>query len=281
MTVSQDWLERQYWADVIAVRPERKIDQQIADSRTVRDSHQATIDLRYGSDERQRLDLFCPEGQGPWPMLVFIHGGYWQLGSKNDWAFLAPGWLRRGVAFASLGYRLLPAVTLQDVVGDIQAGLIYLGENAQALRLNVSRVVVSGISAGAHLAAMAVTEKTAAPGQLAPIAGVLLSGVYDPRPLEGTTPGAALKDAMSSDLARISPLGRPRPAHCGCLIAWGADETAVFHTQSQTLAAHWANLGVAAKTRALQDTNHYTVVDSLLAGQPGPVGEFVAEHLGG
>ena len=281
MTGSLDWRERQYWSDVLAVRPDRKIDQQIADSRTVRDSHAATIDLRYGSDERQRLDLFCPEGAGPWPMLVFIHGGYWQFGSKDDWAFLAPGWLQKGVAFASLGYRLLPAVTLQDVVGDIHAGLHYLGENAQALRLNVSRVVVSGISAGAHLAAMVVTEKTAAPGQLAPIAGVLLSGVYDLRPLEGTTPGASLKDAMSSDLARISPLGRPPPSRCGCLIAWGADETTVFRTQSQTLAAHWANWGVTAKTQSLQDTNHYTVVDSLLAGQPGPVGEFVAEHLGG
>ncbi len=281
MTESLDWRERQYWSDVLAVRPDRKIDQHIADSRTGRDSLPATIDLRYGSDERQRRDLFCPEGEGPWPMLVFIHGGYWQFGSKDDWAFLAPGWLQKGVAFASLGYRLLPAVTLQDVVGDIYAGLHYLGENAQALRLNVSRVVVSGISAGAHLAAMVVTEKTAAPGLLAPIAGVLLSGVYDPRPLEGTTPGAGLEDAESSDLARISPLGRPPPSRCSCLIAWGADETTVFHTQSQTLAAHWANWGVTAETRVVQDTNHFTVVDSLLAGQPGPVGEFVAEHLGG
>ena len=281
MTGSLDWRERQYWSDVLAVRPDRKIDQQIADSRIVRDSHPATIDLRYGSDERQRLDLFCPEGEGPWPMLVFIHGGYWQFGSKDDWAFLAPGWLQKGVAFASLGYRLLPAVTLQDVVGDIHAGLHYLGENAQALRLNVSRVVVSGISAGAHLAAMVVTEKTAVPGQLAPIAGVLLSGVYDPRPLEGTTPGAGLEDAELLDLAGISPLGRPPPSRCCCLIAWGADETTVFRAQSQTLAAHWSNWGVAAETRALPDTNHFTVVDSLLAGQPGPVAGFVAEHLGG
>ncbi len=61
MTASPDWLERQYWADVVAVRPDRKIDKQIADSRRFRDSHAATIDLCYGNDKRQRLDLFSPE----------------------------------------------------------------------------------------------------------------------------------------------------------------------------------------------------------------------------
>ncbi len=281
MTASLDWLERQYWADVLAVRPDRKIDKQIADSRTVREleSHAATIDLPYGTDQRQRLDLFTPDGDGPWPLLVFIHGGYWQLGSKDDWSFLAPGWMQKDVAVATLGYRLLPAVTLEDVVGDVRAGLDYLAENAEALKLDVSRVLVTGVSAGAHLAAMAVTEEDAATNQLSPGAAVLLSGVYDLRPLEGTTPGAALKNLKTSDLLRISPLGRSPPSDCCCLIAWGADETAVFHNQSRTLAAHWSNWGVTAPAMSLQNTNHFTVVDSLLAGRPGPVGEFVEEYL--
>ena len=283
MTASLDWLERQYWADVVAVRPDAKIDQQIADSRVIRESaeHAATIDLCYGHDERQRLDLFSPEGEGPWPLLVFIHGGYWQLGSKDAWSFLAPGWMQKGVAVATLGYRLVPAVTLEDVAGDVRAALDYLAENAEALKLDVSRVLVSGVSAGAHLAAMAVTEEDSAASQLSPVAALLLSGVYDPRPLAGTTPGAALKDLKSFNLSCISPLGRPPPSDCCCLIAWGADETAVFHNQSRALAAHWANWGVSATAMSLQDTNHYTVVDNLLAGRLGPVGEFVDEHLCG
>ena len=279
MTVSLDWLERQYWADVLAVRPDTKIDQQIADSRRFRDAHAATIDLCYGHDERQRLDLFAPEGEGPWPLLVFIHGGYWQLGSKDAWSFLAPGWIQKGVAFVTLGYRLVPAVTLEDIVADVRAALDYLAENAPALKLDVSRVLVSGVSAGAHLAAMAVTEEDSAASQLSPVAAVLLSGVYDPGPLAGTTPGDALKDLKSFNLSCISPLGRPPPADCCCLIAWGADETAVFHSQSRLLAAHWANWGVTAATISLPDTNHFTVVDNLLAGKPGPVGEFVDEYL--
>jgi arylformamidase len=284
VTASLDWLERQYWADVVAVRPDTKIDQQIADSRVVRESeaHAATIDLCYGNDERQRLDLFCPEGEGPWPLLVFIHGGYWQLGSKDAWAFLAPGWIQKRVAVANLGYRLVPAVTLEDVAGDVRAALDYLAANAKDLRLDISRVMVTGVSAGAHLAAMAVTAENLSTHQLSPIGAVLLSGVYDPRPLEGTTPGAALSNSTLSDLSRFSPLGRPPPpSDCYCLIAWGADETTVFHTQSRLLAAHWENWGVTATAMSLPNTNHYTVVDNLLAGRSGPVGDFVHEQLCG
>ncbi len=279
MTASADWLERQYWGDVIAVRPGGKIDRQIADSRIVRDAHLATVDLRYGPHERQCLDLFCPEGKGPWPLLVFIHGGYWQLGSKDNWSFLARGWMQQGVAFATLGYRLAPEVTLEDSAGDVRVGLNYLAENAEMLQLDVSRMVVSGVSAGAHLAAMAVTTEDSSTSQFTPAAAVLLSGVYDPRPLQGTTPGAVLGDLKSADLSRISPLGRPPPSDCCCLIVWGAEETDVFHNQSRTLAAHWANWGVMATALGLHNANHFTVVDSLLAGESGPVGEFIAEHL--
>jgi aspartate oxidase len=65
------------------------------------------------------------------------------------------------------------------------------------------------------------------------------------------------------------------------MIAFGSDETNVFHTQSQMLADYWANGGVTATVLNLQDTNHYTIVDNLIAGQPGSVGAFLDEHLCG
>ncbi len=281
MTASSDWLEGQYWADVIAVRQDSKIEERIELSLEVRKSasHAATINLPYGTHQRQQLDLFTPNGDGPWPLLIYIHGGYWQLGSKDEWACLAPGWLQKDIAFANLGYRLLPDATLEEVVADVRGGLDYLAENAQELGIDVNRVVVSGVSAGAHLAAMAVTKTDSATLPLCPVAAVLLSGVYDPRPLEGTTPGAALSNSKSLDLSRVSPLGRPPPSDCACMIACGSDETDVFHTQSQMLADYWANWGVTATVLNLQNTNHFTIVDNLIAGQPGPVGEFLDQHL--
>ena len=63
-------------------------------------------DLAYVSDghARQKLDLYLPEGKGPFPVLIWIHGGAWRAGSKDRARGL--DWLNRGVAVASVNYRL-------------------------------------------------------------------------------------------------------------------------------------------------------------------------------
>jgi len=72
------------------------------------ESIQETVykDLAYVSDghARQKLDLYLPEGTGPFPVLVWIHGGAWRAGSKDRARGL--DWLYRGVAVASVNYRL-------------------------------------------------------------------------------------------------------------------------------------------------------------------------------
>lgn len=274
MNPGTDWLERQYWSDVVAVRPGSMIESRIANSRAVREQHRAALDLGYGPDERQKLDLFLPEGRGPRPLIVFIHGGYWRQGSKDEWSFLAPQWTARGVAFAALGYRLLPAVQLVDIIADIRAALGRLLGDAETYNLDTEQVVVSGISAGAHLAAMYITE-----AQMAQVrAAVLLSGVYDPRPIETTTPGADLRGSLSGDVADVCPLAR-KPPRCPCIFAWGADETRVFENQSRALAMQWANWGIESELAAIPDTNHFTICDSLRADGCSPVLDFISRHM--
>lgn len=274
MNARSDWLERQYWQDVVAVRPTTEIEQRISASCEIRETANAVLDLSYGAGDRQKLDLFLPESKGPWPLLVFIHGGYWRRGSKDEWAFLAPQWTARGVAFAAVGYRLLPSVKLVDIVADIRSAIEVLAENAAAHNLDIDRIVLSGISAGAHLAAMYIT----APAAVRIKAAALLSGVYDPRPVEPTTPGADLAASLSANLEDISPIGRKTP-HCPCIIAWGADETQVFGNQSRALAAHWANWGIETDMVAIPNYNHFTICKSLQADGAGPVVEFISQHL--
>ena len=64
--------------------------------------------MRYGSTERQTLDLFIPEGVAQPPVLVFFHGGYWQELSKQESAFAAPGCVAHGIAYAAVDYTLAP-----------------------------------------------------------------------------------------------------------------------------------------------------------------------------
>jgi len=274
VTAGHDWLEHQYWADVVAVRPDDTIAERNRRSAEVRQGANARLDLDYGNEARQQLDLFVPDGQGPWPLLVFIHGGYWMLGSKDDWAFLAPGWTASGVAVATLGYRLAPVVSLTDIVSDVSLALIGLERSADKYSLDMSRVTVSGISAGAHLAAM---QATASNG-FRPNSAVLLSGVFDPRPLASTTPGDAVGDSLTSSLENLSPLGRP-PPRCPCMVGWGAEETAVFKDQSRLLAHYWSVWGRAPDIVEIEQANHYTVSDSLLADSGSRVAGFILEHL--
>ena len=280
MKDSSYWLERQYWVDVIAVRPNERIDQQVAQSKEVRLGFAAALDLAYGPHERQRLDLFCPPGNGPWPLMLFIHGGYWQLGRKEDWAFLAPAWNQQGIAFAVLGYRLLPEVNIREIVSDVRAALRLLGKIADQHSLDLERVLISGISAGAHLSAMAVTDANPAPDAAKPNAAVLLSGVYDLNPVRHTTPGQALKASLAINPSEVSPLSRPAPEDCRCLIATGAEETPVFHSQSKLLASHWENWGVRSEVHTIASANHYTMVDILRGDREGIVTTFIQNQIG-
>ncbi len=266
-------MEEQYWSDVVALRPVEQLAARQADSRRIRKGYQESLAMPYGTDPRQQVDVLRPDGQGPWPVLAFIHGGYWQLGCKEDWAYLAPGWTARGVAVANIGYRLLPDVTLSDIVADIDAALAWLRDNADALLLNTDRLVLTGISAGAHLAAMAAT------GTSPPRALALLSGVHDPRALIGTTPGKLVAASLPASLDEISPLGRPAPCDCTAIIAWGDDETTVFEHQSKLLHHYWAALGVSVPTVAVPGKNHYSIADCLLPEHGCAVSQFLVDHL--
>lgn len=270
------WYEAQYWADVLAIRPERLVETRSRVSEEVRRVHKRHLDVPYGADQRHRFDVFLPHGNGgPWPTLIFIHGGYWQLGHKNEQAFLAPAWNERGVAVVTLGYRLLPQASLKDIVGDIQAAMEHISEERSELNLDTDRSVVAGLSAGAHLASMYITGKNA----FQPRGAILMSGVYDLVPLLQATPGRLLENAMDEALHEISPLGRMAPTDCDCLVAWGESETTVFHSQSQLLRAYWQNRGLTTTNVTVNDANHYTILESLRGDSESEIAAFVGQKL--
>ncbi|TAD84343.1 MAG: alpha/beta hydrolase, partial [Sphingomonadales bacterium] len=117
--------------------------------------------LSYGSDPLQALDLWVPQGAAPAPLVLFVHGGGWQRGSKSNAVGRAmPGhMLAQGYAFASIDYRLVPAATVEQQAADVAASLAYLLKRADELGIDRSRVVLTGHSAGAHLVALVGTDE--------------------------------------------------------------------------------------------------------------------------
>lgn len=100
-----------------------------------------------------RLDLYLPtETAGPWPVVVWIHGGGWSRGSKDPCP--AVPLTRYGYAVASVSYRLAPEFTWPAQVQDCRAAVRFLRANAERLGLDGGRIGAWGISAGGHLAAL-------------------------------------------------------------------------------------------------------------------------------
>lgn len=118
-------------------------------------------DLAYRADghERQKLDLYLPEKTDrPVPLLIWIHGGGWQGGSKENALPLRQGWLERGYAIASINYRLSSHAVFPAQIEDCKAAIRWLRANAPNYRIDPARFGVWGSSAGGHLAALVGTS---------------------------------------------------------------------------------------------------------------------------
>lgn len=110
-------------------------------------------DLRYGGDhERQALDLYLPAGSGPWPVIVWVHGGAFRLGSKEG--PLPAEYLEQGFAIASLNYRLSQHAIWPAQIVDCKSAVRWLRAHADKYGLDSARFVAWGTSAGGHLSAM-------------------------------------------------------------------------------------------------------------------------------
>lgn len=213
----------------------------------------ARLGLRYGPGADELLDLFVPaDAVRPVPLVVFLHGGYWQEGSRADAGFAAPGLGRAGVALAVPEYTLAPAASVAAITDQACRAVAWVAAEGRALGLDPARLVVAGHSAGAHLATMAALRLPA--GTMAAL--VLIGGVFDLEPLVGTS----VNDALGLDAAearRLSPLRHVRPGLPPALVAWGDGETDEFRRQSRELAEAWAAAGNDAAAVEVAGRHHF------------------------
>ncbi|WP_231691180.1 alpha/beta hydrolase [Aureliella helgolandensis] len=109
-------------------------------------------------DARQRLDLYLPDATEPLPVIVWVHGGGWQSGSKNGCPPLRAGYTKQGYAVASIGYRLSGQAPFPAQIEDCKAAIRWIRAHADEFNLDRERIGVWGSSAGGHLAALVGTS---------------------------------------------------------------------------------------------------------------------------
>ncbi len=118
--------------------------------------------VAYGADPLQTLDIWkAKTAAGSAPLIVFVHGGGWKRGDKDNATgrFKAPHYTGEGYAFASINYRLVPAATVEQQAADVAAAVRALVDRAASLGIDRHRIVLMGHSAGAHLVALVGTDE--------------------------------------------------------------------------------------------------------------------------
>ena len=224
------------------------------------------LDLAYGDSPRQAIDLFSPQTPqvsrppGP-PLLVFIHGGYWQSRDRKDFSFVAERLVEAGAAVALVGYDLAPAVDMDTIVGQIRDAIAWLHRHADAHGFDPERICLAGHSAGGHLAAMALATDWTASGLPADlIKGVCaISGVFDLEPIRLCYLNEVLR-LDAGQTRRNSPVLLPPRARCPVMLTVGERETEAFHRQSSVYADALRRADLACELVVQPDLDHFAIV---------------------
>jgi arylformamidase len=240
-----------------------------AESGHTRDTLPARLDLQYGPDPGETLDLFLPEGHGPWPVHVFVHGGYWRALDKRDFSFVAGAFQPAGVLVAVINYTLIPTVDMDELVRQVRASVAWLHRNVAALGGDPARLTVSGHSAGGHLVAMLMSTDwgrfAGLPGDVVR-AGCGISGLYDLEPIRlcylNETLGLTPETARRNSPVHLVPAGAGR-----LLLPVGAREGDEYHRQTESLAAAWRRRGLAVEVMDMDGHDHFSIITEL--GDPG------------
>ncbi|XP_061866737.1 kynurenine formamidase isoform X6 [Colius striatus] len=222
-----------------------------AGTQQARAEARTSLHVPYGDGDREKLDIYFPaDPAGTFPLLVYIHGGYWQClrvhpldtpalqptsfcfpPSKDESGFAALPLVSRGVAVAAVGYDTAPTGHMDAMVLQVRRSVAFLVQRHAGIR----GIYLCGHSAGAHLAAMVLSTDWTEYGVAPDIKGaVLVSGVYDLEPILHTYVNDELN--MSQEVAqRNSPMLHITPAAMACqvLVAVAQHDSPEFRRQSQ------------------------------------------------
>ena len=265
-------LDRQYKPSLLASDSDETILRYREDTLTAK-SHQHHRNMienqAYGVKPRQLMDIYKPLGKFEWqkgksPVHVFIHGGFWQALDKDYGGMPALAFTNRGIGFISLDYSLAPEASLADIVSEIRDSLDWIYNNAPSFGCDSQQIIVSGHSAGAHLAAMLLAGDGVAEREyLHGLKGLLLiSGIYDLAPISRSYVNDAL-NLSRADIASLSPILHNPHKDIPVTLAVGQREPLEFKRHSYLLAQLWKKYISKLRYEKFNGLDHFEIVGEL------------------
>jgi arylformamidase len=248
-------------------------------SRKARSTLKSWLNVAYGSSPRELLDIYSPDRPGG-PVLVYIHGGYWRSGSKDDNCNFAPAFVQRGATVVLVEYDLCPSVTVTDIVRQTRSAIAWVYQNIIRYSGNPSKLYVSGHSAGGHLTAMALAhdwEKAGIPRDVIKGA-VATSGVYDLDMVMRISVNEQVR--MTPEIAREnSPFLHPPLSRCPVLVAVGGDEPKGWQQMSEDYFNLCQEQGLDCQYLVVPGANHYSMSEHL-ADANSPLTKAIFSQMG-
>ena len=223
------------------------------------------LDLAYGRDASERLDVFPAANPGA-PVLVYIHGGYWRMLDKRDQSFVASAFVVAGAMVVLPNYALCPAVRIEHIALQLVQALAWVHRHAAEYGGDPSRIVVAGHSAGGHLAAMLLAcDWRAVAEDLPPDlvhAALSISGLFDLEPLRHAPFLAPDLRLSAASARRLSPALMMPPPRGRLVAVVGGDESEEFLRQNALIGRAWGP-AVVPVCEAIPGRHHMNIVDEL------------------
>ena len=220
-------------------------------------------DVSYGQHPDEILDIF-PGGTNT-PVFVYFHGGYWRMLSQKESAFMAPCFVKQGVATVAVNYSLAPGASIDTIVRQCQDAICWIWHHANGFGGDPNQIFVCGSSAGGHLTGMMVSGGWQAERKI-PLdvvkGGVPLSGLHDLEPVRLSN----INEWIQMDKAaaqRNSPIHNLPDVGCPLIISFGGSETSEFKRQSKILYDAWQQNRWPVEFFEHDKRNHFDLVFDL------------------
>lgn len=221
-------------------------------------------DQAYGDGARHKLDVYAPPNASELPVIVFIYGGSWSSGDKDDYTFAGSALASQGFVTIIPDYRLVPEVRFPDFVDDCAAAVRWAADHAAQYGGDASKIVLVGHSAGAYNVMMLALDahylSDAGVDGHSMRGAIGLAGPYDFLPFDVDATRNAFGQAPDSTLTQ--PVHFARADAPPLLLLWGEADTTVGPRNLRGLDAAMRAAGGRVETKTYPGVNH---VDIMLA----------------
>ena len=276
----QEALNKQFNNSARVPEFEQIVQQWIAESEALRQQVRFHQDLQYGIHERNRLDIF-PSSEPDSPVHVFFHGGYWQSRDKEDFHFIANGFIKHKITMVSVTYPLAPQASMDDIIDSCRQAMAWLYRHVTEYTGDPNRIHISGHSAGGHIVAMlmATNWKEIAedlPGDLMK-GGCAISGLFNLLPIQLSYVNYPI--GMDEATAhRNSPVHLSPGSNAPLIVTVGEAESDEYRAQSQDLVDTWSQQGLSITHLPIPDANHFSILDHLATAE-GVLNQAILEQM--